>query len=278
MILLDGSTTSKKRLQILKEKVSQSKSKPGLAVIRVGENPASKIYVAKKVKTCLEVGFHSVEKLLPENTSQPDLLKMISQLNADSSIHGILVQLPLPKQISEQAVIEAISPAKDVDGFHPMNLGSLITRKPGFVPCTPMGIMTLLNEYKIATAEKRAVVIGRSRIVGRPISLLLDHAGATVTTVHSQTKNPEEIYKQAEILVVAIGKPQFIRAEHLSKGVVVVDVGINRLADGKIVGDVDFESVSKIASAITPVPGGVGPMTICSLLENTWQSFTATNS
>lgn len=273
MILLDGNTTSKKHLLALKEKVASSKQKPGLAVVRVGENPASKIYVSKKVKTCHEVGFQSIEKILPDSTTQDELLAVVAELNKRNDVHGILVQLPLPKQISESAIIEAIDPHKDVDGFHPMNLGRLAAQQSGFVPCTPLGIMTLLRDHKIEIEGKRAVVIGRSRIVGRPISLLLDHAGATVTVCHRQTKNPEAIYKQAEILVVAIGKPQAIRAEHLSKGVVVVDVGINRLSDGKIVGDVDFESVSKIASAITPVPGGVGPMTICSLLENTWKSF-----
>jgi methylenetetrahydrofolate dehydrogenase (NADP+)/methenyltetrahydrofolate cyclohydrolase len=273
MILLDGNTVSQKRLALLKEKVSASNSKPGLAVIRVGENPASKVYVAKKVKTCKEIGFYSLEKILPETVSEKELLDLIKTLNADSKIHGILVQLPLPKQISESAVIEAIDPKKDVDGFHPMNLGLLTAQQEGFVPCTPLGIMTLLNDYKIEISGKRAVVAGRSRIVGRPISLLLDHAGATVTVVHSKTKNPSSIYKQAEILIAAIGKPHHIRAEDLSPGVVVVDVGINRLSDGKLAGDVDFANVSKIASAISPVPGGVGPMTICTLLENTWKSF-----
>jgi methylenetetrahydrofolate dehydrogenase (NADP+)/methenyltetrahydrofolate cyclohydrolase len=273
MILLDGNATSKKRLAELKDKIASENSKPGLAVVRVGEDPASKIYVGKKVKTCKDLGFHSVESHQPENISQKDLLKIIQDLNHDPKIHGILVQLPLPKHISESAVIEAIEPSKDVDGFHPINLGRLLAQQDGFVPCTPLGIMNLLKEYKIEIKGKRAVVIGRSRIVGRPISLLLDQAGATVTVVHSQTKNADEIISAADILVVAVGKPHFIKSSQVKASAVVIDVGINRLPNGKIVGDVDFESIKEKVYAITPVPGGVGPMTICSLLENTWKSL-----
>ncbi|MBN8554014.1 MAG: bifunctional methylenetetrahydrofolate dehydrogenase/methenyltetrahydrofolate cyclohydrolase FolD [Deltaproteobacteria bacterium] len=280
MILLDGNKSSKARLEKLKEKVSaaekKSGKKPGLAVIRIGEDPASKIYVGKKVKTCSEIGFYSQELHHSEKISESELLKIIQSLNQNPKIHGILTQLPLPKHISEAAVIEAISPEKDVDGFHPINLGRLVAQQNGFVPCTPLGIMNLLVDNKIEIKGKRAVVIGRSRIVGRPISLLLDHAGATVTVVHSQTQNPNEMISSADILVVAVGKPHFVKADQIKKGAVVIDVGINRLADGKIVGDVDFESAKDKVSAITPVPGGVGPMTICTLLENTWKSFERT--
>lgn len=277
MILLDGNKISKERLKILKEKVAatfaESKQRPGLVVVRVGDDPASQVYVSKKIKACQDVGFFSEEKHLSETASEDQLLKIIADLNANSHIHGILVQLPLPKQISEKKILECVLPEKDVDGFHPINLGRLLARDEGFVACTPRGIMTLLAAYKIPVAGKNAVVIGRSRIVGRPMSLLLDHAGATVTVVHSQTPNIEEFTTKADVLVVAIGKPKFISAKSVKKGAVVIDVGINRGKDGKLCGDVDFDSVSQIASAITPVPGGVGPMTIASLLENTWDAF-----
>ena len=277
MILLDGNKSSKTRLESLKKNVlaaeKKTGKKPGLAVIRIGENPASQIYVSKKVKTCLEIGFYSEEIHRPENISESELLKIIESLNKNPKIHGILTQLPLPKHISEASVIDAISPEKDVDGFHPINLGKLIAQQSGFVPCTPLVIMNLLADNKIEIKGKKAVVIGRSRIVGRPISLLLDHAGATVTVVHSQTRNPDEWISTADILVVAVGKPQFVKAEQIKKGAIIVDVGINRLPNGKIVGDVDFEAAKEKAYALTPVPGGVGPMTICSLLENTWKSF-----
>jgi len=275
--ILDGKKVSQKRLSLLQEKVSTMKSKigkvPGLAVVRVGEDPASKIYVSKKIKTCQETGFFSSEHHFSENATEKEVLKKIQELNTDTAIHGILVQLPLPKHFNEKQILNSVSPEKDVDGFHLINMGRLMSQDSGFVPCTPRGIMTLLEDYKISLKGKRAVVIGRSRIVGRPMSLLLDHAGATVTVVHSQTQNPEAIIKEADILVAALGKPKFVQAHSVKAGAVVIDVGINRLPDGKIVGDVDFESVSKIASSITPVPGGVGPMTIVSLLENTWQAF-----
>lgn len=277
MILIDGKLCSKKRLTDVKARIEHQFSKtnlrPGLAVIRVGEDPASKIYVTKKVQTCREIGIQSFEFLLPEQTDQLSLEKLISQLNQRQDIHGILVQLPLPKHISEKSILEKISPSKDVDGFHPLNRGKLISQEATFVPCTPQGIMSLLTDYAISLEGKYAVVIGRSAIVGRPISLLLDHAGATVTVAHSKTKNLEILLSQADIIVAAIGKPHFLSTQKLKPGVVLIDVGINRLSDGSIVGDIDLKNYSEIASAATPVPGGVGPMTICSLLENTWQSF-----
>jgi methylenetetrahydrofolate dehydrogenase (NADP+)/methenyltetrahydrofolate cyclohydrolase len=277
MILLDGKTVSDSRLKNLKElsarHFSQSEQRPGLAVIRVGDDPASKIYVSRKIKACQDVGFNSFECLMPSDVSQAELIRRIEDFNTRLDTHGILVQLPLPKHIKEGSVINSISPQKDVDGFHPMNLGKLVAGEQAMVPCTPMGIMTLLNEYGITLAGKRAAVIGRSRIVGRPISILLDQAGATVTVVHSQTPHPEMLCREADILVAAAGRSGLVTRDWIKPGAVVIDVGINRLASGKIVGDVDFESVAGVASHLTPVPGGVGPMTICSLLENTWKSF-----
>ena len=277
MILLDGKKVSEKRLSQLKEKVglyiAQHNRRPGLAVIRVGDNPASKIYVAKKIQACANVGILSFENELPSSTSEAEILRQLDQLNQRSDIHGILIQLPLPSHVSEELVLSAIQPSKDVDGFHPINLGRLMAGEKTTVPCTPLGIMNLLREYKIDIKGKRAVVIGRSRIVGRPVSVLLDQAGATVTTIHSQTQNPAEISRQADIVVAAAGKPKLVQKSWIKDGAVVVDVGINRLSDGRIVGDVDFEAISSSCSYITPVPGGVGPMTICSLLENTWDSF-----
>jgi len=277
MILLDGKKVSKKRLEALKRLIedhfSKTNKRPGLAVVRVGENPASKVYVGKKVKTCNEIGIHSVEKNLSADISEDEILSQIRELNHDSEIHGILVQLPLPKQLSEQKILEAVDPRKDVDGFHPINIGKFISGQSSFIPCTPLGIMNLLEENEIQVEGKRAVVIGRSVIVGRPMSILLDRSGATVTVVHSKTKNPDDIIKQADILVVAVGKPLMIKENQVKPGAVVIDVGINRLENGKLVGDVDFESVQEVVSAITPVPGGVGPMTICTLMENTWKSF-----
>lgn len=277
MILLDGKTVSDSRLKKLKElsaqHFSQSEQRPGLAVIRVGDDPASKIYVSRKIKACQDVGFNSFECLMPSDVSQAELIQRIEDFNTRLDTHGILVQLPLPKHIKEGSVINSISPQKDVDGFHPMNLGKLVAGEQAMVPCTPMGIMTLLNEYGITLAGKRAAVIGRSRIVGRPISILLDQAGATVTVVHSQTPHPEMLCREADILVAAAGRSGLVTRDWIKPGAVVIDVGINRLTSGKIVGDVDFESVAGVASHLTPVPGGVGPMTICSLLENTWKSF-----
>lgn len=277
MQTLDGKLVSERRLNELKQKISVDftvhKRRPGLAVIRVGDDPASKIYVAKKIKACADTGIESFEFTLPADTPEATLLARIDDLNRAPNVHGILVQLPLPKHISEAKVLDLVSPEKDVDGFHTVNLGRLAARQPSFVPCTPLGVMSLLEEYKIPIEGTRAVVVGRSRIVGRPMSLLLDHANATVTVVHPATTNPRELTSRADILVVAVGKPGLIQADDVKSGAVVVDVGINRLPNGKIVGDVDFEAVSQKVSFITPVPGGVGPMTIVSLLENTYRAF-----
>lgn len=253
------------------EKLSSS-VRPGLAAVLVGENPASKIYVRNKRKACQEVGIYSEEHALPETLSEAELLSLIDRLNRDPKIHGILVQLPLPKHIQERRILDAVSPDKDVDGFHYMNVGKLVANEAGFVPCTPLGIIELLKASKVEIDGAHAVVVGRSNIVGKPAALLLLHRNATVTLAHSKTKNLSDICRQADILVAAIGKPQFIKKEMVKEGAVVIDVGINRLADGRIVGDVDFETVQERAGAITPVPGGVGPMTIAMLLSNTLQS------
>lgn len=282
MILLDGRELSKKRLEKLAQEIAENgrkeKAKAKLAVIRVGDDPASEVYVSKKIEACRKAGILSAEIHMPASSSHADVLKQVQSLNQDASVHGILVQLPLPSQVNTEEILETVDPRKDVDGFHPLNLGYLASQRPVFVPCTPLGIMNLLQEYKISLNGKRAVVMGRSRIVGRPLSLLLDFAGATVTVVHSKTPDPEMITKQADVLVAAIGKPNFVGEKFIKPGAVIVDVGINRLPSGQLVGDVDFEKVKSIASAITPVPGGVGPMTICTLLENTWRSFLAFRS
>jgi len=246
--------------------------RPGLAAVLVGENPASKIYVRNKRKACEEVGIYSEEHALPETTSEAELLSLISRLNQDPNIHGILVQLPLPKQIQERRVLDAVIPEKDVDGFHYINVGKLVANEPGFVSCTPLGIIELLRASNVEMAGMHAVVLGRSNIVGKPAALLLLHRHATVTICHSKTKDLNEICRQADILIAAIGKPEFVKKEMVKEGAVVIDVGINRLSDGRIVGDVDFEAVQERAGAITPVPGGVGPMTIAMLLSNTLQS------
>ncbi|HOL42044.1 MAG TPA: bifunctional methylenetetrahydrofolate dehydrogenase/methenyltetrahydrofolate cyclohydrolase FolD, partial [Methanospirillum sp.] len=239
-----------------------------LATVIVGDDPASHMYVRMKHRACEQVGISSVNISLPEDTTTRTILDRIRQLNEDPDIDGILVQLPLPKSIDTEAVLAAILPQKDVDGFHPLNMGRLVTALPGPRPCTPKGIMTLLHEYKIPIAGKRAVVVGRSVDVGRPIALLLLHADATVTICHSKTENLSEITTQADILVSAAGKAGIITAEMVKPGATVIDVGTNQV-NGKLCGDVAFEEVEKVAGAITPVPGGVGPMTIASLMENT---------
>ena len=241
---------------------------PGLAVVLVGDNPASKVYVGQKEKGCLEAGFASFLHRLPGGTSQKDLLDLIGKLNADPLVHGILVQLPLPDQIDEEKVIAAIKPEKDVDGFSPVNMGRLVAGMSAIEPCTPKGIMRLLEASGIELAGKEAVVIGRSNIVGKPVALMLLARSATVTVCHSRTRDLAEHTKRADILVAAVGRPRFVTADMVKDGVVVIDVGINRLEEG-LAGDVDFEGVSEKASWITPVPGGVGPMTIAMLLENT---------
>lgn len=242
---------------------------PGLAVILVGENPASRVYVRNKHKACEEAGFKSIQIELPESTTENELLLKIEELNSDPDVHGILVQLPLPKHINEDKVVNAISPEKDVDAFHPVNVGKIMTGKYDFLPCTPAGIISLLEYYNISIEGKSCVVVGRSNIVGKPMSLLLLERNGTVTVTHSRTKDLASVTRGADILVVAIGKPNFITADMVKDGAVVIDVGINRLENGKLAGDVDFEAVKEKASYITPVPGGVGPMTITTLLRNT---------
>ncbi len=273
MIRMDGKSLAETRLNLLKTKVAATKGQPGLVVIRVGDDPASKIYVTKKIQTCRELGFHSEEISLPSTTPQQELEARVMQLNQDQKVHGILVQLPLPKPLSEARVIETIAPSKDVDGFHILNRGKLLAQLPCFQPCTPKGIMALLEAYKIKVEGLNAVVLGRSLIVGRPISLLLDHAGATVTVAHSKTRSIDDHLANADLIVSAIGKPNFISKQTLKRGVVLIDVGINRLESGAIVGDIDLKAYESVASYGTPVPGGVGPMTICSLIENTWDAF-----
>ena len=242
---------------------------PGLAVILVGNDPASAVYVRNKHKGCMEVGINSYEITMPEETTEEELLMQIDKLNKDEKVHGILVQLPLPKHISEDRVLNSISPKKDVDAFHPENVGKIMLGKYAFLPCTPAGIMELLAFYNVDIEGKECVVLGRSNIVGKPMSQLLLAKNGTVTVCHSRTKNLSDVTKRADILVVAIGKPKFVGKEMVKEGAVVVDVGINRLPDGKLCGDVDFDAVSEVASMITPVPGGVGPMTITMLLKNT---------
>jgi methylenetetrahydrofolate dehydrogenase (NADP+)/methenyltetrahydrofolate cyclohydrolase len=242
---------------------------PGLAVVLVGKDPASQVYVGKKAKACAEVGFLSREYKLPAETSEAKLLSLINDLNKDHLIHGILVQLPLPKQISTDKIIAAIDPHKDVDGFHPYNVGGLVTGSPLFIPCTPRGIMELIARTGIALSGKEAVVVGRSNIVGKPIALLLLAQHATVTICHSRTKDLPSVTRRADVLIAAIGKPQMIKANMVKEGAVVIDVGVNRLENGKLAGDVDFNEVAPKASFITPVPGGVGPMTIAMLMKNT---------
>lgn len=251
------------------QRLSEAGKRPCLAVIIVGEDPASKVYVGNKKKACEFCGITSREYALPEETSEEELLGLIGKLNADSEVDGILCQLPLPRHINEQHVISAIDPGKDVDGFHPVNVGCLITGSEGFVPCTPAGIIEMLKYENIETKGKNCVVIGRSNIVGKPAALLMLRENATVTVCHSATKDLREKVAAADIVIAAVGKPNFITGDMIKEGAVVIDVGINRLADKKLCGDVDFEAAAEKASAITPVPGGVGPMTIAMLMKNT---------
>lgn len=272
--LLNGKELAAKKREQMKEKVQQLAAQnitPGLAVILIGENPASQTYVRAKQKACANVGIYSKLIERPDHTSEEELLKEIDQLNQDPAIDGILVQLPLPSHISEQAVIERISPDKDVDGFHPINIGKMMTGEDTFLPCTPYGVVEMLKEAELPLEGKHVVVVGRSNIVGKPVGQLLLNEHATVTYCHSRTKDMRALTTQADILIVAVGRPKFIKADDVKEGSVVVDVGINRV-DGKLCGDVDFEEVKEKASYITPVPGGVGPMTITMLLENTIQS------
>lgn len=250
------------------EFVRQTGIRPGLAVIIVGENPASQVYVRNKKKACEEVGFHSVVYALPEETEQEELNALVESLNDDASVHGILVQLPLPRHLNETEVLLRISPDKDVDAFHPYNVGTMMIGNARFLPCTPAGVMELLVRTGVDLCGKHCVVIGRSNIVGKPMAMLLLHANATVTICHSKTENLSAVTRQADVLVVAVGRADFVTADMVKPGAVVIDVGMNRRADGKLTGDVDFASVEPIASAMTPVPGGVGPMTITMLLKN----------
>ena len=269
--ILDGKKCSEKRLELLKEAIEDDGLYPHLATVIVGSDPASMMYVRMKHRACEQVGIGSVGIELPDTATTEKVLESVSLLNQDPDIDGILGQLPLPVQVDAERVIAAVSPAKDVDGFHPENLGLLFSGRPRFTPCTPTGIMTLLAEYRIPVAGARAVIAGRSIDVGRPMAALLTNADATVTICHSKTRDLAEELIRADILVSAIGKAHFIRPEMVKPGAVVIDVGINQL-DGKLVGDVDFLRVLEIAAAITPVPGGVGPMTIATLMENTYRS------
>ena len=269
--ILDGKKIAEMRLEILKEEIEDSGLYPRLATVIVGADPASQMYIRMKHRACEQVGIGSVGLELAGDATTGQVLQAVTQLNNDTGINGILIQLPLPKQVDFERVIAAVHPKKDVDGFHPFNLGLLFSGRPQFVPCTPKGIMTLLAEYRIELAGTRAVVVGRSIDVGRPMSALFTNADATVTLCHSKTKNLADEIRQADILVSAIGKAHFITREMVKHGAVVIDVGINQL-NSKLVGDVDFAAVTTIASAITPVPGGVGPMTIATLMENTYRA------
>lgn len=271
--IIDGKAVSAEvRAEIKAETekfISESGITPGLAVIIVGNNPASQVYVRNKKRACGEVGFFSSVIEMPEETTESELLDKIAELNSDEKIHGILVQLPLPKHISEEKIILAIDPKKDVDAFHPYNVGRIVTGDYDLAPCTPSGVMELLRRYGISVRGKECVIAGRSNIVGKPMALLMLSADATVTVCHSKTANLAEVCRRADILITAIGKPKFFGADAVKDGAVVIDVGINRTDDGKLCGDVDFDAVLDKVSTITPVPGGVGPMTITMLLRNT---------
>lgn len=287
MILIDGKETAKQIRKELAEKIAAEKHRsgkaPGLAVILVGSDAASEIYVNSKAKACLEMGMKSVVEKKDASLTQKELLALIEKYNQDDSIHGILVQMPLPKGLNEQEVISAISPEKDVDGFHPVNTGKLVIGEDTLVPCTPAGIHELLLRYKIPTSGKHAVVVGRSNTVGKPIANILmqkkEGANCAVTVVHSAVKNLAEFTRSADIVIAAIGKPDFITGDMVKEGCCVIDVGINRVEDSslpkgyRVTGDVNFAEVSQKAAYITPVPGGVGPMTIAMLLSNTWKAF-----
>ena len=275
-MIIDGKKISQQIKEELKEKVTAQKAegKEGaLAVIQVGADPASSVYVRNKKNACAFVGIESLAYELPEETPEEELLSMIAELNSNEKVKGILVQLPLPGHINEDKVIQAISPSKDVDGFHPQSVGAMVIGEKGFLPCTPAGIIQLLKRSGIEIAGKNCVVVGRSNIVGKPMALLMLREHATVTITHSRTQNLAGICRQADILIVAMGKPRFIGAEYVKEGAVVIDVGIHRNAENKLCGDVKFEEVESIASAITPVLGGVGPRTIAMLMDNCVQSI-----
>jgi methylenetetrahydrofolate dehydrogenase (NADP+)/methenyltetrahydrofolate cyclohydrolase len=275
-LIIDGKAVAREVQKHIKEEVEGLERRwgiaPGLAVVLVGDDPGSHIYVKNKEKACKEVGIKSYEHLLPATISEKELLSLIHNLNKDKNVNGILVQLPLPAHVRAERVLEAISPHKDVDGFHPLNQGSLMLGANGFRPCTPLAIMKLLESVPCDPKGKNAVIVGRSNIVGKPVALMLLEKHATVTICHSRTANLRDEVGKAEILVVAIGKAGLVRGEWIKPGAVVIDVGVNRLPSGKLSGDVEFEAAKERAAAITPVPGGVGPMTICMLLHNTWKA------
>ncbi len=274
--IIDGNAIARQLRQEIKQRVEQriaaGKRAPGLAVVQVGYDPASKVYVAHKRKDCEEVGFNSIAYDLPAETAQEKLLGIIDELNADPNVDGILVQLPVPEHIDEEAVIERIHPDKDVDGFHPYNIGRLTIQMPTLHPCTPRGVMTMLESTGVELAGLDAVVVGASNIVGRPMALELLMARCTVTVCHSRTKDLEAKVRAADLVVVGVGRPEMVKGDWIKPGAIVIDVGINRLESGKLVGDVDYESAKEKASWITPVPGGVGPMTRATLLQNTMDS------
>ena len=277
--ILDGNALAQKLRAGFRQEADQLAAqgiRPGLAVILVGEDPASQVYVRNKVNACAQAGFHSEKHSYPADVEAATVFAKIAELNADPAIHGILVQLPLPKHFDAEAILEAIAPEKDVDGFRAENVGALMQGKPCFIPCTPYGAMKFFEDAGITLRGKEAVIVGRSNIVGKPMAMLLMHAGATVTICHSQTQDLKAHCRRADILVAAIGKPKMITGDMVKPGAVVIDVGINRLQDGpdagKLCGDVDFDSAKEVASYITPVPGGVGPMTITMLLANTLES------
>lgn len=270
--IIDGKALAGKIREELKERVAECQGvdiQPGLAVIIVGDDPASRVYVNMKKKACKELDIYSEEHTLGADISQQELIQLIGKLNNDPKISGILVQLPLPKHLDEQAVLSAIDPSKDVDGFHPVNVGKLMLGLDAYLPCTPAGVMELIRESGIQISGKECVVVGRSNIVGKPQAMLLLKENGTVTVCHSRTQDLGAVTRRADILVVAIGRPEMITGDMIKPGAVVIDVGVNRLDDGKLVGDVEFSSAVKVAGAITPVPGGVGPMTITMLMNNT---------
>jgi methylenetetrahydrofolate dehydrogenase (NADP+)/methenyltetrahydrofolate cyclohydrolase len=274
--LIDGKTIAAAIRAEIKQRaaefIARTGIRPCLAAVLVGEDPASSVYVRNKGKACIEAGMLSRQINLPATTSEKELLDLVGRLNADDAVHGILVQLPLPDQIDESKVIEAIAPGKDVDGFHPVNAGRLFIGEPGFIPCTPYGILKILDYEKVELKGKHAVVVGRSNIVGKPVAILLLSRHATVTICHSRTQDLPGVVRSADVVIAAVGKAEMIRGSWIRPGAVVIDVGINRLPDGRLVGDVAFEEARAVAGKITPVPGGVGPMTITMLLHNTLEA------
>ena len=267
--IIDGKAISAAVKELVRAEIERDKNKAGLAVVIVGDDPASRVYVNNKKKACELCGIQSFEYALPEETAQEQLLELVDTLNGDKNVNGILVQLPLPKHLDEGAVIERISPLKDVDAFHERNVGKIMIGNYAFLPCTPAGCMELIHSTDVEVAGKECVVIGRSNIVGKPMAMLLLHENGTVTVCHSKTRDLAEVCRRADILVAAVGRPNFVTADMVKEGAVVIDVGINRLENGKLCGDVKFDEVSEKAGWITPVPGGVGPMTIAMLMRNT---------